>query len=71
MSLTLLRRYGSGHTNHSAGDSFIGGFAARYAEDEDMLEAVVYGTKVASLTVTRPGAMKSIPSRSIVDQFQE
>lgn len=47
-----------------AGDSFIGGFAAKISEGLSLEDAVRFGQRVAAITVTREGALKSIPSRA-------
>ena len=51
----------------AAGDSFIGGLAAKLAEGTDLEAAVRYGQRVAAITVTRRGALESIPSREEVE----
>ena len=53
----------------AAGDSFIGGIAAALAEGKPMREAVRFATYASSITVSRPGAGKSIPSRQEVLEF--
>lgn len=50
----------------AAGDSFIGGLAAMLAEGESLQEAVRHGQRVAAITVTRKGALESIPTREEV-----
>jgi ribokinase len=47
-----------------AGDAFNGGFAAALAEGRSPLDAVRFGCATASISVTRPGAAASMPSRS-------
>ena len=51
----------------AAGDSFIGGLAAQLAEGNNLKTAVHYGQRVAAITVTRRGALGSIPSRQEVE----
>lgn len=53
----------------AAGDSFIGGFAAGYAETRDIAAAIRYGMRAAAITVTRPGAMSALPTRDEVLAF--
>ena len=50
-----------------AGDAFNGGFAVALAEGNDILQAARFGCAVAGLSVTRPGAARSMPSRAEVD----
>lgn len=45
-----------------AGDSFIGAFVAQIIDETPLFEAISYANTVASITVTRPGALISIPS---------
>ncbi len=49
-----------------AGDAFNGGFAAALSQGETPLKAVQIGCKVAGISVTRPGAAASMPTRSEV-----
>ncbi|MBI4600524.1 MAG: ribokinase [Planctomycetes bacterium] len=53
----------------AAGDTFVGAFAARYAETEDVLEAARYASAAGALAVTRLGAIPSIPRRRDVARF--
>lgn len=55
----------------AAGDSFIGGVAVALAEGKPMHEAVRFATYASSITVSRPGAGKSIPSRQEVLEFMK
>lgn len=45
----------------SAGDSFIGAVVTKLQAGYSISQAVCYGTKVAAITISRPGAAKSIP----------
>lgn len=54
----------------AAGDSFIGGFAAGYAEVQDVSQAVSQAIKAAAITVTRRGAQSSLPTRDEVTDFK-
>jgi ribokinase len=51
----------------AAGDTFIGGLVARLVEGADMREAARFACAAAAISVTRPGAQPSIPSRAEVD----
>lgn len=46
----------------AAGDSFLGGVVKMIADDKNIEEAINFGNKVASITVTRKGAIDSIPT---------
>lgn len=52
-----------------AGDAFHGGFAAALAAGEDIRSAMVYGTAVAALSVTRVGAAAAMPTREETQAF--
>lgn len=47
----------------AAGDSFIGGFLGNYLETKDINQAIDFGQRVAAITVSRSGAIESIPNR--------
>lgn len=47
----------------AAGDTFCGGVCVALAEGKTVFEAVQFGTKAASICVTRMGAQGSIPCR--------
>lgn len=47
----------------AAGDTFIGYFLAAILRDETPQQAAIEGSRAAALSVTRPGAMDSIPHR--------
>jgi len=49
-----------------AGDAFNGGFAAALARGDAPIDAVIYGTAVAGISVTRPGTAPSMPSAAEV-----
>lgn len=53
----------------AAGDSFIGGFCSMIAEGKTMEDAIRFATAVSTLTVSRPGAGASIPSREEAEAF--
>ena len=46
----------------AAGDSFLGGIVRMLAEDKTIEEAIIFAMKVANITVTRKGAIDSIPT---------
>ena len=50
-----------------AGDAFNGGFAAALSKGAKPLVAVQEGCKVAGISVTRPGAAASMPTRAEID----
>ena len=63
-----------GHTvktvdSTGAGDAFIGGLACALAEGRDIFEAAHFANSAAALSVMRPGAAQSMPTRSEVDAF--
>ena len=47
----------------AAGDTFNGAFAVALAEGRATAEAIAFAQKAAAVSVTRPGAQSSIPSR--------
>ncbi len=53
----------------AAGDSFIAGVALGIAKGKNITESIEFATKVASITVSRQGAQKSIPSKEEVDNI--
>lgn len=48
----------------AAGDSFIGGFLATLSKGESIVDSLTKGSKVASITISRKGAIKAIPHLS-------
>ncbi|GLK56285.1 ribokinase [Methylopila capsulata] len=50
-----------------AGDCFAGAFAAALAEGRPPLDAARFGCAAAGLSVTRPGAGRSMPTRAEID----
>ena len=50
-----------------AGDAFNGGFAAALVAGLDPVEAVRFGNATAAISVTRPGAAASIPTRREIE----
>jgi ribokinase len=53
----------------AAGDVFNAAFAVALAEGKPLLEAARFANAAAAISVTRPGAQTSIPSRNEVDSF--
>jgi ribokinase len=52
----------------SAGDVFTAALALKYTGDKDIENAVRYANVAGALTVTKLGAMKSIPTKKDVDR---
>jgi ribokinase len=52
-----------------AGDTFVGALAVRLSEGATLRAAAEFATVAASISVTRPGALPSIPQRHEVDDF--
>ncbi len=53
----------------AAGDTFNGAFATSLAEGRTVIEAARFANAAGGLSVTKPGAQSSIPSREEVDRF--
>lgn len=51
----------------AAGDTFIGGLCAALVEGRPLEQAIAFAQAAASISVTRPGAQTSIPSRAEVE----
>ena len=54
----------------AAGDALNGAFAVALAESADVVEAARFGVAAASLSVTRQGAIPSLPTRAEIDAFR-
>jgi ribokinase len=52
-----------------AGDCFNGAFAVALLENKDPWEAARFASAAAAISVTRPGAQESMPTRNQVDAF--
>jgi len=52
-----------------AGDAFNGAFATALAEGRDPVDAARFGCACAGLSVTRPGAAASMPTRAEIDDL--
>ena len=53
----------------AAGDSFIGAFALKLAEDAKVSDALNFAVGVSALTVTRSGAQQSLPTQEELEIF--
>lgn len=53
----------------AAGDTFNGALAVGSAEGMNLMDATRFANAAAALSVTKAGAIASIPSRTAVDQF--
>jgi ribokinase len=53
----------------AAGDAFIGGFATKLLESDNLLSAVRYGCACGALATTKFGAQPSLPTKEEVDNF--
>jgi len=53
----------------AAGDVFNGALAVALAEKKPLKDALSFASAVAALSVTRPGAQPSAPTRSEVESF--
>jgi ribokinase len=53
----------------AAGDAFVGGLACALAEGRDIFTAASFANAAAALSVTRPGAARSMPERAEVDEL--
>jgi len=53
----------------AAGDSFVGALATAICEGKDLPDAIIFANVVGALTVTKSGAMSSLPSRDDVTEF--
>ncbi len=52
-----------------AGDAFHGGFAAALSWGKSVKEAMIYGTAVAALSVTKVGAAAAMPTKAETEAF--
>jgi ribokinase len=54
----------------AAGDAFVGALAVALAEGATPAEALQFGNAAGAVTVTRPGAQPSLPTRAAVDALR-
>ncbi len=54
-----------------AGDTFCGAMVCELARGASLEDAVRYGVIASALSVTRPGAQSSIPTRTDIEQWNE
>jgi ribokinase len=54
----------------AAGDTFCGALCVALAEKKNILQAVEFANKCASVTVTRMGAQSSLPYRAEIDKMK-
>lgn len=54
----------------AAGDTACGGLCAMLSQGVELVEAMKFGSKAASIACTRAGAQKSIPTKEEVDNYQ-
>lgn len=55
----------------AAGDSYIGALCNYLSEGKGLIEAMKYGSEVASITVTKKGAQVAIPTKDEVVKFEK
>jgi ribokinase len=69
------RMYGSFNVKQvdstAAGDAFTAALALRYSETGSLDESVPFAAAAAAITVTRPGAIPSLPDRHEVEEFMK
>lgn len=53
----------------AAGDSFVGALVTAMIEGKTITESIEFASFAAALTVTRPGAQSSLPTREEVENF--
>jgi ribokinase len=53
----------------AAGDTFVGAFAVRLMDSNNIEEAVKYANCASALTITKHGAQKAIPTKSQIEEF--
>ncbi len=53
----------------AAGDTFIGAFLVYLGEGMSTAEAAIFATNASAITVSRPGAADSIPSKREVEEY--
>jgi ribokinase len=53
----------------AAGDAFTAALSLKYTETGDLDSSIEFASACAAITVTRPGAIPSLPSRQEVEEF--
>ncbi len=53
----------------AAGDTFIGAFAVKLMETNNIKLAVEYANYASALTITKPGAQQAIPTKAQIEAF--
>ena len=53
----------------AAGDTFVGVFASELAKKKDIVSSLNYSSIAASLTCTKEGAQKSIPTLNEINSY--
>ena len=51
----------------AAGDTYVGALVTALSEGKELIEAMTFASKAASVTITRRGAQQSIPYRNEVE----
>jgi len=54
-----------------AGDAFAGAFMHDYSRNRDIIKAANFANKVATISVTRRGTHKSVPTRQEIEQMAD
>ncbi len=54
-----------------AGDAFAGAFMYDYSKTQDIIKAANFANKVATVSVTRRGTHKSVPTRQEIEQMPD
>lgn len=54
-----------------AGDAFAGAFMHDYSKTRDIIKAAIFANKVATISVTRRGTHKSVPTRQEIEQMAD
>jgi ribokinase len=54
-----------------AGDAFAGSFMFKYAKTKDIIAAAKFANKVATISVTRQGTYKSVPTKQEIEQMAD
>jgi ribokinase len=54
-----------------AGDAFAGAFMYDYSKTQDIVKAANFANKVATISVTRRGTHKSVPTRQEIEQMPD